>query len=209
MVDYGERCWQRPRPSRRKQAACSPHERSDAGRLREAAPVVAMLGFGFGFQTQARLRDPAAGIARVLLSVVSLLREEGAGDAGCTLHPRSRVRFALTRTAHEHTGEAEAVRHPLRGGFTAYFVLSPGTGLSCPRHLRDAKHHRKLDASVGAPGPHDFAVRDPASPEASPGLRPPEQQRRRSKRRSSDDTAASTASHPARSDDRDPPLLPG
>src|SRR5580704_7410031 len=42
---------------------------------------------------------------------------------------------------------------------TAYFVLSPGTGLFCPRHQRDAKHHRQLSASVGAPGPHDFAVR--------------------------------------------------
>ena len=43
--------------------------------------------------------------------------------------------------------------------FTAYFALSPGTGLVCPRHLRDAKHHRKLGISVGMPGPHDFAVR--------------------------------------------------
>src|SRR5438445_12736799 len=31
--------------------------------------------------------------------------------------------------AHEHTGSAEAVRHPLRNGFTAYFVLSPVSGL--------------------------------------------------------------------------------
>jgi hypothetical protein len=30
--------------------------------------------------------------------------------------------------AHEHTGEAEAVRHPLRGGFNAYIVLSLVTG---------------------------------------------------------------------------------
>jgi hypothetical protein len=42
---------------------------------------------------------------------------------------------------------------------TAYFALSPVTGLSCHRHRRDAKHHRRLDASVGASGPHDFAVR--------------------------------------------------
>jgi hypothetical protein len=44
-------------------------------------------------------------------------------------------------------------------GLTAYFVLSPVTGLVCHRHQRDAKHHRQLDASVGASGPHDFAVR--------------------------------------------------
>ena len=50
---------------------------------------------------------------------------------------------------------------------TAYSVLSPVTGLSCHRRLRiwHAKarsglmHLRKLDASVGASGPHDFAVR--------------------------------------------------
>jgi hypothetical protein len=31
--------------------------------------------------------------------------------------------------AHEHTGSAEAVRHSLRNGFTAYAVLSPVIGL--------------------------------------------------------------------------------
>src|SRR5215212_4047141 len=32
---------------------------------------------------------------------------EGAGKTGCLLHPRSRVRFALDKTAHEHTGQRE------------------------------------------------------------------------------------------------------
>src|ERR1700737_2735062 len=40
---------------------------------------------------------------------------------------------------------------------TAYFVLSPVTGLFCHRHRAD--NSAKLDASVGASGPHDFAVR--------------------------------------------------
>src|ERR1700676_3716259 len=31
--------------------------------------------------------------------------------------------------AHEHTGSAEAIRHSLRNGFTAYIVLSPVIGL--------------------------------------------------------------------------------
>src|ERR1700682_6017800 len=43
---------------------------------------------------------------------------------------------------------------------TAYFVLSPVTGLVCHRHRRNGL--RQLDASVGASGPHDFAVRKPA-----------------------------------------------
>ena len=51
---------------------------------------------------------------------------------------------------------------------TVYFVLSPVTGLFCHRRLRNMGPVRarlgrlairKLDASVGASGPHDFAVR--------------------------------------------------
>ena len=49
-------------------------------------------------------------------------------------------------------------RHSLRDGFNGYFALSPVTGLFCHRRLRNS--FRKLDASVGASGPHDFAVRD-------------------------------------------------
>jgi hypothetical protein len=40
---------------------------------------------------------------------------------------------------------------------TVSFVLSPVTGLFC--HRRCAVPFRELDASVGASGPHDFAVR--------------------------------------------------
>ena len=49
------------------------------------------------------------------------------------------------------------IRHSLRDGFTVCFVLSPVTGLFCHRRLRNC--FRQLDASVGASGPHDFAVR--------------------------------------------------
>jgi hypothetical protein len=34
----------------------------------------------------------------------------------------------VQKSAHEHTGSAEAIRPSLRSGFTAYFVLSPVTG---------------------------------------------------------------------------------
>ena len=40
--------------------------------------------------------------------------------------------------AHEHTGSAEAIRPSLRNGFTAYFALSPVTGLSCHRCSQEA-----------------------------------------------------------------------
>jgi hypothetical protein len=56
------------------------------------------------------------------------------------------------------TGEPETSRLSLRDGFTVSFVLSPVTGLCCHRHPRDTS--RAFSASIGAPGPHDFAVRN-------------------------------------------------
>src|ERR1700744_4288303 len=107
-------------------------------------------------------------------------KKRGAGKTGCALHPRSRVQDAHKENAHEHTGEAEAVRPSLRNGFTTYFVLSPATGFLATVAMR--KNSAQLDASIGASGPHDFAVRDCVV-------------RLRAKTR--DDAAASTASHPA------------
>jgi hypothetical protein len=73
--------------------------------------------------------------------------------AGCTHGPRAIKKHA-----------AEPQVQPVQPAFPAQwcyglYVLSPVTGLCCHRHRRDAKHHRQLDASPGAPGPHDFAVR--------------------------------------------------
>jgi len=42
------------------------------------------------------------------------------------------------------------------------YVLSPGTGLFCPRRPRASSAHG-LDTSVGVSGPHDFTVRDHVS----------------------------------------------
>ena len=76
-------------------------------------------------------------------------------DARCT---RGLVCKMHKKCAHEHTGSAEAIRHSLRNGFTVSFVLSPVTGFFAtviPEKLAS----QELDASVGASGPHDFAVR--------------------------------------------------
>jgi hypothetical protein len=62
-----------------------------------------------------------------------------------------------TRTS-SHRRFAETFRHSPRDGFTVSFVLSQETGLCCLLHLRESSS-RKLDISVGMPGPHDFAVR--------------------------------------------------
>jgi hypothetical protein len=57
------------------------------------------------------------------------------------------------------TGESRCTGIPCAMVLTVSFALFPGTGLCCPRHRRDAKHRRQLGTSVGAPEPHDFAVR--------------------------------------------------
>ncbi len=47
----------------------------------------------------------------------------------------------LKRNAHEHTGEAEAVRHPLRSGFTAYIALSSVSRAFLPPSWTDRSAH--------------------------------------------------------------------
>ena len=43
-------------------------------------------------------------------------QKKGAGNAGCLLHPRSRVPRCTQKCAHEHTGTVGAIRHSLRKG---------------------------------------------------------------------------------------------
>ena len=56
------------------------------------------------------------------VSCPSNWREQGMPDARCT---RGLACKRQKENAHEHTGSAEALRHSLRNGFTAYFALSP------------------------------------------------------------------------------------
>src|ERR1700730_8086508 len=85
----------------------------------------------------------------------SLERIEGAGKAGCPLHPQPRVGIK-NHTSIVTTGSPETPSLPCAMALTVSFVLSPVTGLFCHRRLRIAP---QLDASVGASGPHDFSVR--------------------------------------------------
>jgi hypothetical protein len=61
---------------------------------------------------------------------------EGVGNAGCPLHPRSRVHFVLVERTRVTTSTPESPGIPARNGFTAYVGLSPVTGLFCHRRLR-------------------------------------------------------------------------
>jgi hypothetical protein len=66
------------------------------------------------------------------------------------------------------TSTPESPGIPARNGFTVSFALSPVTGLFCHRRPRikfclspvGPTQLRELDASIGASGPHDFAVRN-------------------------------------------------
>jgi hypothetical protein len=68
------------------------------------------------------------------------------------------ARLQQKKQAAVTTGSAGSSDIPCAMALTVCFVLSPGTGLSCPRRFVD--HPAKLGASVGASGPHDFTVRD-------------------------------------------------
>src|SRR6266404_9730882 len=104
------------------------------------------------------LRIPAARSARGRERKLSPQKKKRAQEmpgARCT---RGLVCKIVRKNAHEHTGSAEALRHSLRDGFTAYIELSPATNSSCHRHWRMSGFHenpvglenlRQLDTSNG------------------------------------------------------------
>ena len=88
--------------------------------------------------------------------MTSLERKEGAGKAGCPMHPQPRVQ-GKKHTSIVTTGSPNWSGLPCANGFDGLYVLSPVNGLFC--HRRRRNYFRRLDSSVAAPGPHDFAVR--------------------------------------------------
>ena len=133
--------------------------------LRLAAPSLMLLAMTAGSDMEICSRDAVR--PRFAREVSRPSKSKGAGNAGCTLHPRSRVQMGK-ESAHEHTGSAEAIRHSLRNGFTAYFVISPENRACLPPSPADSWLIRArsgdlpsadLTPTSEAPGPHDFAVR--------------------------------------------------
>jgi hypothetical protein len=61
---------------------------------------------------------------------------EGAGKAGCPMHPQPRVRNLSEAHERSHRGFAGTPGLPCAMVLTASFVLSPVIGLVCHRHLR-------------------------------------------------------------------------
>jgi hypothetical protein len=120
------------------------------------------------------LRTPKRG-AGATLRRERCYPKRGAGKAGCPLHPRPRVQSVeSTRVRHHRFTGTPGL--PCAMVLTVSSALSLVTGLCCHHHRRDAKHHHQLDASVGASGPHGFAVRlkcrSLSAPSASIASRP-------------------------------------
>jgi hypothetical protein len=86
---------------------------------------------------KARIRVLAARCARGLTEFCAS-RREGAGKAGCALHPRSRVQ-KCAKNAHEHTGSAEASGLPC----AMVLRLMPR---SPRRRIRFCHRHRRIKA---------------------------------------------------------------
>jgi hypothetical protein len=96
---------------------------------------------------------------------LSLKKIEGAGNAGCSLHPQPRARNK-ERTSVVTTGPDGFNRHSPRNGFNGLLRDLPGDrAFLSPSLTRrvgpkgPTSPGRKLDAGVEASGPHDFAVR--------------------------------------------------
>jgi hypothetical protein len=121
-------------------------------------------------QFSARLRILAAHITPELCGGIALRergRREDRAPAG-THGPRA-TKKARGRT----TGSAEITRPSLRNGFNGLLRALPGEpGFLATVTCTTRKRRRRLDASVGAPGPHGFAVRAHAS-RPLPPARPP------------------------------------
>src|SRR5215216_2052643 len=91
------------------------------------------------------LHSRDATCARGLLnSFPSKQREQGMPGACCT---RGLVCNGVKSCAHEHTGTAGALRHPLRNGLTAYAALSLETNSFC-------LHRCRLDGAIDPVGPN-------------------------------------------------------
>src|ERR1700679_2414892 len=86
----------------------------------------------------------------------AVLPQEGSRECRTLDAPAASRGEKNTRVSHH--GHAGSPGIPRAVVLTAYFALSPVTGLCCHRRLADTS--ATLDASVGASGPHDFAVRE-------------------------------------------------
>src|SRR3954470_8457453 len=124
---------------------------------------------------------------------LSLSEERAQGKPGTDCARRSRALEHTGIPCAKHMGKDYRYSRDIPAFPTQWvdglYVLSPVSGVSCHRCLRDTS--RKTDATVAAPGPHDFAVRcERFVRQANPP-----------------DAAASIATQATFRDDREAPLM--
>jgi hypothetical protein len=131
-------------------------------------------------------------------------KTEGAGKAGCPMHPQPRVQNLSEAHERSHRGFAGTPGLPCAMVLTASFVLSPAIGLVCHRHLRIGGEFGPVEPALAsanltpASGRQDHTT----SPSATCVVRLRAVNRSRAQRtalrpRLRADAAASTASRPA------------
>jgi hypothetical protein len=131
-----------------------PPGRQEANRLSSGRPAARAAAGDDNRDMTSRSRG--AIFARTVPDRLSL-GNRGRRENRAPTAPAASCAKQVKRTSVVTTGSASSARLSPRDGLTAYIVLSPVTGLFCHRRL--AKNSAKFDTSVGAPGPHDFAVR--------------------------------------------------
>jgi hypothetical protein len=91
--------------------------------------------------------------ARAWPEISSPCSRRGRGECRVPNAPAAWCALGVVKYAHQYSQRRHR-KHPAfprANGFTTYFALSPGTGLSCPRHRRDAQAssptwHQRRDA---------------------------------------------------------------
>jgi hypothetical protein len=99
--------------------------------IASVASLLAMTALKF----QTYLRDLAARCARALQKTSAPL--EGVGNAGCPLHPRSRVHFVLVERTRVTTSTPESPGIPARNGFNGLCRALPGDRALLPPSSAD------------------------------------------------------------------------
>jgi hypothetical protein len=85
-------------------------------------------------------------------------KAEGAGKTGCALHPRSRVQNHIKKRTRAYRFSGNTPAFPAQWFYGLLRALL-GERPTCHRRPCEAFASQELDASTGASGPHDFAVR--------------------------------------------------
>ena len=99
-------------------------------------------------QVHIRLRDLAARCARALQELFRPM--EGVGNAGCPLHPRSRVHFVLVERTRVTTSTPESPGIPARNGFNGLCraLVSSKSARMCERAAPTSRPSLELSPIV-------------------------------------------------------------